>query len=212
MSSCIIIFCPHPSLPSLSLPLPPSSLPSPSLFPSLSLPPPFPLPPSPLPPSSLPSPSLPPSLPSPSPSLPLSLPPTVVPPVFSVPPSSPYPDVLALQGTSVTIPCMASGFPPPTFSWVRVLGNDNKQQVLLGERHSIPAAGTGNGSLTISPAEIADTSTYSCVAQNSESLPAVESEIVFLRVIGQSEIICGNKILLFYSFGLAESSKRETSF
>lgn len=112
------------------------------------------------------------------------LPPAVVAPVFSAPPLSP-PDVLALQGTTITIPCRARGFPPPTFSWSRQLGGGSRQTVQFDERHSIPEPGMGDGTLTISPVMISDTTILACVASNSPNSPAVESDFVLLRVIGQ---------------------------
>ena len=80
---------------------------------------------------------------------------------------------------------MATGLPPPTFSWSRVLGSE-RREITLGGRYSIPAAGTGDGSLTIDSVEISDSSSFICTASNSPNAPSLEDgEPILLRVIGQ---------------------------
>lgn len=100
--------------------------------------------------------------------------------------ASPSADVLVLHLSTVTIPCIAKGFPPPTFSWVRLLGGNDRRPITLDDRHSIPPAGTGNGSLTISPVMIGDSSTLKCLASNSANSPPAEDVALQLKVIGQS--------------------------
>lgn len=112
----------------------------------------------------------------------------VVPPMF-LPSPSPFLDKLVLAGGNVSFPCMATGFPTPTFSWVRNLGSNNLIVVNLDNRFSIPPAGMGDGTLTISLVEVSDSNTFVCQALNSNSQGPVNNGDVTLRVINQPTVI-----------------------
>lgn len=115
--------------------------------------------------------------------------PAVVPPEFLPSPSA-FPDLLVLAGSSVSIPCMATGFPPPTFSWALNLGGNSLVHLNLeNDRISIPAGGMGDGTLTISPVEVSDSNTLICRASNSVSQGPVNNYDVTLRVIGQPTVL-----------------------
>jgi len=95
-------------------------------------------------------------------------------------------DFLIISGTRITLPCVATGLPTPTFRWLRNLGSSNQQQIDPSDpRYSIPDPGTGNGSLTLTQTIVSDTNTYVCEASNSASgqqwLRAPNN--IFLRVI-----------------------------
>lgn len=92
--------------------------------------------------------------------------------------------MLVLQDSVVTIPCLATGFPPPTFTWATDQGNGQTTPIQLDERRSLPPMGTGDGSLTISSVAIDDSSTLICSASNSQSTSPVQAQSRLL-VIGK---------------------------
>ncbi|CAI8056046.1 Protein sidekick-2 [Geodia barretti] len=104
----------------------------------------------------------------------------LTPPTITTEPTS---DLLVFVGVAVSLPCTASGFPPPAFTWAR---GDGTPVELQNSRISLPAEGSGDGTLTISGAAVADSSPYQCTATNSAGFDT--SSTVQLRVLVGSTV------------------------